>query len=625
MEGCMAENRLFGRAQPLKERAAKNHIVVDAGFMTGNDQRQKLTRREYMALLDEFQSRQILARDLNRRHMLELGQMQSISALATALVAERCHEVQRAWRYKPHAREGAAYLYSEPLLVDLLRQDTTRLLICRSRRLQMFGIVNRLAIQPHPYSLQLSAYPLIDHKGTFHVQLGSVHKAMAASPDCTVREYEIKVDEHWGDFLSSLKLVEYMQKLHTDEELEMTEPLYLGTVLPWIKALISQDRQDQEVHYRYVLNSLFLNNRLYTDSQIRRVQEMLYGAVRAIQASNLYKPAKTLLQMSLVLASEISDAQADMLHRLQSEHILQIEAPSSMSIREHIACMCQGTYVQIKDKESVYTIYRIVDAERTYVVHHLTPTAVHEGREEKLDAILARLDVTGALKLRGHQGLCATLPRLAAQSWETVVPNGKQAFARATVLWPTVSTVESEVSNALLKYVGGSKMKNCVTDLLMQCMQSAVRWPNFEVDPPRTLGKDGQSIQIGSLQIVVDSVNDCTHACKELLRSARFDVAEDIPSFLSDRVEDALNNALDATRKEDYIEKLKGTLAEWLHYMILVDYVRGGLIGIVLGMERDSVAEAVQQFYDHQVDERTQHIEWMVKLLQSGGCNLIQL
>ena len=621
----MAENRLFGRAQPLKERAAKNHIEVDAGFMTGNDQRQKLTRREYMALLDEFQSRQIFARDLNRRHMLELGQMQSISALATALVAERCHEVQRAWRYKPHAREGAAYLYSEPLLVDLLRQDTTRLLICRSRRLQMFGIVNRLAIQPHPYSLQLSAYPLIDHKGTLHVQLGSVHKAMAASPDCTVREYEIKVDEHWEDFLSSLKLVEYMQKLHTDEELEMTDPLYLGTVLPWIKALISQDRQDQEVHYRYVLNSLFLNNRLYTDSQIRRVQEMLYGAVRDCD----HKPAKTLLQMSLVLASEISDAQADMLHRLQSEHILQIEAPSSMSIREHIACMCQGTYVQIKDKESVYTIYRIVDAERTYVVHHLTPTAVHEGREEKLDAILARLDVTGALKLRGHQGLCATLPRLAAQSWETVVPNGKQTFARATVLWPTVSTVESEVSNALLKYVGGSKMKNCVTDLLMQCMQSAVRWPNFEVDPPGTPGGDGQSIKEESLQIVVASVNDCTHACKELLRSARFDVAEDISRphllSLSDRVEDALDGALKGKQKSEYIEKLKNTLAEWLHYMILVDYVRGGLIGIVLGMERDRVAEAVPQFYEQQVHERTQHIQRIVKLLQSGGCNLIQL
>lgn len=620
----MDENRLFGRAQPLKERAAKNHIVVDAGFMTGNDQRQKLTRREYMALLDEFQSRQIFARDLNRRHMLEFGQMQSISALATALVAGRCHEVQRAWRYKPHAREGAAYLYSEPLLVDLLRQDTTttRLLICRSRRLQMFGIVNRLAIQPHPYSLQLSAYPLIDHKGTFHVQLGSAHKKIAASPDCTVREYEIKVDEHWKDFLSSLKLVEYMQMIHTDEDLEMTEPVYLSTVLPWIKALISKDRQDQEVYYRYVLNALFLNHRLYTDSQIRRVQEMLYGAVRDCD----HKPEKTLLQMSLVLASEISDAQADMLHRLQSEHILQIEAPSSMSIREHIACMCQGTYVQIKDKESVYTIYRVVDAEHTYVVHHLTPTAVHEGREEKLDAILARLDVTGALKLRGHQGLCATLPRLAAQSWETVVPNGKQAFAKATVLWPTVSTVEEEVNDALLKYVGGSKMKDsCVADLLMQCMQSAVRWPNFEVDPPRTPGTAGGSIKEESLQIVVDSVNDCTHACKELLRSARLNVAEDIPSSLSDAVENALDNALDATRKGDYIEKLKGTLAEWLHYMILVDYVRGGLIGIVLGMERDSVAEAVQRFYEHQVDERTQHIRRMVLLWQAGVCNLIQL
>lgn len=584
---------------------AEDDIVVDASFMEGNKGRQKLTRREYMALLHEFERRQIFRDDWNKDHMLEPGQLQSISALATRLVEERDEKVRRVWAYTPHEREGAMYSYSETSLVSLL-QKTKKLLICRSERMKTFGIVGHLVIQRRPYSVQLSAHRLIDNDGTFEVKLNSAREDIAASADCTVREYCMDVDKNWQPFLLALKLVEYMKRLHTDEDLVIDDPAYSQTVLPWIKALISHARQDTSVPLRtYVLNALFLNNRLYTDSQVRRVQGVLEDAVLACDEQP-DKGDKPLLTMSLVLASEIGATQKDMLHHLQSEGILQIKAPNIMSIRDHLMCMCQGTYVQVRDELNVHTIYRVVGAAQMYVVHHHTPSGVDKGTEESLDTVMSRLDVTVALMLRGHAGLCATLPRLAAQSWERVEPNGIQSPARATVTWPKQRTMQEEIDDALTAR-GSKSTPGSWASELRRCMPAATNAP--------ALG--GRSAEVEDWEALANVVGECTDACKRLLRNTGLDSTEDIPSGLLATVSCTLNQEITGLDEHSRARTLlQKPFTDWVHYMILTDYVRGGQIGRVLGMDMNSAVTAARDFYHSQKKERIKHMKRLIQRAQ---------
>ena len=597
---------------------AEDDIVVDASFMAGNKGRQKLTRREYMALLDEFEERQIFRDDWNKDHVLENGQLQSIGALATRLVAERDEKVQRVWAYTPHEREGAEYLYSQKSLVSLL-QDTKQLLICRSERTGTCGIVGHLVIRRQPYLVQLSAHRLIDNNGTFEVKLNSAREDIAASADCTVREHCISVDNNWQPFLLALKLIQYMQRLHTNEDLVMDESsAYSKTVLPWIKALMSDARQDTRVRLRtYVLNALFLNNRLYTDTQVRRVQGVLEDAVLDCD-KDPDQGAKPLLTMSLVLASEISAAQNDMLHHLQLQGILRIEVPTIMSIREHLMCMCQGTYLQVRDKLNVHTIYRVVGAALRYVVHHHTPSGVDKGTEEWLDTVMARLDVTVALKLRGHAGLCATLPRLAAQPWERMEPNRIQSPARATVQWPKQRTTQEEIDDALTTRRSKSPHSGSWTSELMRCMPSAIQGPAAR---PAVAGTDGATVD--DWQELTSAVEACTDACKRFLRETRLDSTENIPSTLLMEVGCEIRQVLEGIENEHTRESMASLLQkpfrDWVHYMILTDYVRGGEIGRLLGMDMKGAGAAAQDFYSSQVRERIRHMKDLIRRVQRRG------